>query len=199
VGTFDDVVAAQRACRQYTDEPVGDATIEALVAAACRAPSAENRQPWRFVVVRDPGTRATLGELMRQLWDQGGRRYTEGRVPAGLLHDVDRGFHGGLESAPVMLVIGGDATVTNRSTLPSSVFPAVQNLLLAATSRGLGTCLTTIATARADEVRALVGFPPDVDPLAIVPVGHPARALGPSRREPASSKLFRERYDTPWT
>ena len=199
MGTFDEVAAAQRACREYTDEPIDDATIEAIVEAAVRAPSAENRQPWRFVVVRDPGSRAELGEIMRQLWEGGGRGYTEQRVPASLLRDVDRGFAGGLAGAPVMIVIGGDTAACERSTMASSMFPAIQNLMLAATSRGLGSCLTTIAMARAADVRGLVGFPPEIDPVAIVPLGHPARRLGRSRRDPAVTKLFRERYDTPWS
>ena len=79
------------------------------------------------------------------------------------------------------------------------MFPAIQNLLLAATARGLGSCLTTIATFRADDVRTLVGFPETIDPLAIVPVGHPARALGRSRRDPAATKTFVDDYSQLWT
>ena len=68
--------------------------------------------------------------------------------------------------------------------MPSSIFPAIQNLLLAAGALGLGSALTTIATAFADELRDAVGLPETVVPVAVVPLGVPARPLGPPRREP---------------
>ena len=68
--------------------------------------------------------------------------------------------------------------------MPSSIFPAVQNLLLAATALGLGSALTTITIGYRDELRDLLGLPDHVVPVAVVPIGHPARALGPPRRDP---------------
>lgn len=190
----------QRACRRYLDDPVDDAVILEMLDLACHAPSSENLQPWRFVVVRDADRRAALAELMRQLWEAGGRKYAQRTLDTSLFDDVDDGFRGGgLASAPVMIVVAGDTSVVPRPQLPASVFPAIQNLLLAATAHGLGSCLTTIATFRADDVRALVGFPETIDPLAIVPVGYPARALGRSRRAPAASKTFLDDYHQPWT
>ena len=195
-----EVLARQRACRSFTDAPVDDETVLTLLRAASRAPSAENTQPWRFVVVRDPDTRAAIGELMRELWEAGGRRHTERRVTPGLFRDVDRGLgEGAIAAAPVLVVVCGDSTVTDRSTLPSSVLPAVQNLMVAATALGLGTCLTTIATIRAEALGALVGLPPEIVPIAVVPVGHPARPLGPSRRDPVEGKTHRDRYGNPWS
>lgn len=193
-----EAIRSQRACRQFTSEPVDDAVVEELLEAACRAPSAENRQPWRFVVVLDGELRAALADLMRQLWEAAGRAHSEPRLAAGLFRDVDDGFAAGFASAPVMIVVGGDTTVTPSALLPSSVFPAVQNLLLAATEAGLGSCLTTIATIRADAVRSVVGFPAEIEPLAVIPVGHPAKPLGPPRREPAASKAHRNRYGQGW-
>ncbi len=194
------VAGRQRACRQYTDEPVDDASVARVLEAACWAPSAENRQPWRFVVVRDAATRSAFGELMRELWEMGGRSITQARVPDALFRDVDRGLGGGeLAAAPVLIVVGADTTFVDRSQIASSVVPAVQNLLLAATAIGLGSCLTTIATVRADDVRNLVGFPAEIHPVAVVPIGHPARPLGPPRRHPIATKTSRDRYGTPWT
>jgi F420 biosynthesis protein FbiB-like protein len=196
---FFTVVPQQRACRQFSGEPVDDATVSAVLTAACWAPSSENRQPWRFVVVRSAAARGTLGTLMKELWEAGGRRYTEGRVSPELLRDVDIGLAGGgIAAAPVLVVVGGDSTAVDRAYLKSSVFPAVQNMLLAATAIGLGSCLTTIATMRADDVRAVVGFPPEIDPMAVVPLGYPARPLGRPRRDPVESKTSRERYGTAW-
>ncbi|MCB0994069.1 MAG: nitroreductase family protein [Acidimicrobiales bacterium] len=193
------VAGRQRACRHYTDAAVDDAIITELLRVACCAPSSQNQQPWRFVVVRDDETRAAFGELMREIWERFGRRFSEGTLEPALFREVDEGVGGGgLAKAPVHIVVGGDSSVLDRSQLASSVFPAVQNLLLAATALGLGSCLTTIATLRADDVRALVGFPPEIDPLAIVPIGYPARPLGPPRRNPVESNSSRERYGVPW-
>ena len=84
-------------------------------------------------------------------------------------------------------------------TVPSSIFPALQNLLLAAGAVGLGSALTTIATAFADELRAVVNLPESVVPVAVVPLGVPATPLGPSKRDPFAEHTHRDTYGTPWT
>ena len=193
------VAGRQRACRSYTDEDVDDAVIAQLLHTATRAPSSQNVQPWRFVVVRNAATRAAIGSLMREIWEAGGRARTEKRVDPALFRDVDRGLGGGaLAAAPVLIVVGGDTDVQHRAELKSSVFPAVQNLLLGATALGLGSCLTTITALRSDEMRALVGFPPAIDPIAVIPIGYAARALLPPRRDPLESKVHGERFGEPW-
>jgi nitroreductase len=99
----------------------------------------------------------------------------------------------------VLVVVGGDTNGSSEQALMASVFPAVQNLLLAATALGLGSVLTTLATYRADDVRRIVGFPPHVMPLAVVPIGHPERVLGPPRRAPLAEKVSREHFGVAWT
>lgn len=195
---FFDVVFRQRACRSFADRPVADALVEQVLRAATHAPSAENRQPWVFVVVRDAARRAAIGDLMRRAWHGGARRHSEARLPPGLFRDVASGADGGVADAPVLVVVGGDAQAALPQTLPSSVYPAVQNLLLAATALGLGSALTTLATAMSDELRAIVGLPAHVIPMAVVPLGWPARPLGPPTREPLSRCTHRETYGCPW-
>jgi len=78
------------------------------------------------------------------------------------------------------------------------VFPAVQNLLLAASALGYGSALTTLTTFAAEELRAVVELPAGVEPLAVVPLGRPAHALGPPRRDPAASKTHLDRYGLPF-
>jgi nitroreductase len=195
---FFDVVLGQRACRQFDDRPVGDDLIELCLRAATHAPSAENLQPWVFVVVRDDGLRGDIAELTRRAWRQGGRQHSEGRLPDSLLAEVDRGAEGGIGTAPVIVVVCGDTAIGLESTLPASVFPATQNLLLAASALGLGSAMTTLATLYSDELRGLLDLRDSVRPMAVIPIGWPSRPAGPPRRLPLEQRAHRDRYGRPW-
>jgi nitroreductase len=192
------VVHRQRACRAFSADPVDDALVARVLDAATFAPSAENRQPWEFVVVRDAVARAALGDLTARAWEGGGRAFSEGRLSPTMLAEVEAGATGGVAGAPVMIVVCADTDRGLPQTVPSSMFPAIQNLLLAATAIGLGSALTTITTAFVTELRALLSLPESVVPVAIVPLGWPARPLGPPRREPFASHAHRERYGSGW-
>jgi len=198
VEAFFDVVHRQRACRSFSTEPVDDDLVEQVLDAAIHAPSAENRQPWVFVVVRDEERRAAIGEMNRRAWEGGGRAHSEGRLSPALLADVAHGAERGIGATPVVIVVCGDADVGLPATLPSSVYPATQNLLLAATALGLGSAMTTLATSFEEDLGELLALPDHVRPMAIVPLGWPAKALGPPRREPVSSRAHRDRYGTRW-
>jgi nitroreductase len=193
-----DVVLNQRATRQFTDQPVSDELLDLCLRAATHAPSAENLQPWLFVVVRDAEIRAGIGALTQRAWRQGGRQHSEGRLSEHLLRDVDRGAEGGVGSAPVIVVVCGDASIGLEVTLPSSVYLATQNLLLSATALGLGSAMTTLATLFADELRGLLDLPPTARPMAIVPIGWPSQPPGRPRRLPLSERAYRDRYGHPW-
>ena len=194
-----DVVHAQRACRSFAPTPVSDDELGRLLDAATYAPSAENRQPWVFVVVRDPALRSRLHDLTERAWAAGGRDYAAGRLTPGLLADVDHGIAGGgYRAAPVVVVVAADTDRGHPATVPSSIFPAVQNLCLAAGALGLGSALTTLTTTFAGELGTMLELPAAVVPQAVVPIGHPARPLGPPRREPFATHTHRDRFGTPW-
>ena len=196
---FFEVVGRQRAHRRFTDDPVDDGTVERLLWAATQAPSAENTQPWEFIVVRDAAARAQLADLARRAWEGGGRDYSRPRLDAAVFEDVEQAnVGGGLATAPVWIVVAADTGAVHESTVGSSIFPAVQNLLLAATAEGLGSALTTISLTFVDEVRELLGLPGHVRAMAAVPIGHPARRLGPPRREPVSTRAHSERHGQRW-
>lgn len=196
--SFFAVVSRQRACRAFAPEPVDDDTVARVLSAAVYAPSAENRQPWEFVVVRDPQHRERLGALALAAWEGGGRAWSQARLAEPLLADVDAGMRGGVAAAPVIVVVCADLTRGMPQTVGSSLFPCVQNLLLAATALGLGSALTTIATAFAADMRDLLHLPTTVEPVAVVPLGWPARPLGPPAREPFERHTHREQFGTPW-
>ena len=196
---FFDIVLRQRACRDFSDEPVPDGDIEQILRAATHAPSAENTQPWVFVVVRDEAVRNALSDLTRRLWSAGGRDYAAAHNTALLFNEVDSSVERGLGGAPVFVVVAADTTAGAHSTaLGSSIFPAVQNLLLAANALGYGSALTTLTTYGGDELRNLLELPEHLTPMAIVPLGRPARPLGPPRRRPVTDSTWRDRHGTPW-
>jgi nitroreductase len=179
---FFDVVHRQRACRNFSSDDVDDEILEKVLDAATFAPSAENKQPWVFVVVRDESIRARIAELTRQVWQGGARAYEESHLDARILADVDTGITEGFARAPIVVVMCGDFEHSFEQTLPSSVFPATQNLLLAATALGLGSALTTLATTMTKELTETLELPEHVKPMAVVFLGWPAKKLGPPRR-----------------
>jgi nitroreductase len=192
------VIRSQRACRDFLPDPLDDAVIEQVLEAATYAPSAENRQPWVFVVVADEDLRSRIGELTRRAWRSGARAASEPRLTPSLMADVDRGAEGGVSGAPVLVVVCGDCALGHAGAMPASVFPAVQNLLLAATAAGLGSALTTLPVVYGDELASLLSLPAHVRPMAVVPLGRPARRLGPPRRRGIASCTYLNRYGETW-
>ena len=196
---FFDLVRTQRAHRRFADTPVDDTDLARLLEAATYAPSAENRQPWEFVVVHDGDLRARIMDLAEKAWDGGGREFAEARLTPGLMADVDHGIGGGgYRTAPVLIVVAADIERGLEITVPSSIFPATQNLLLAATELGLATALTTISMGFTAELQDMLGMPEHVVPQAVIPVGHPARPLGKARREHFAQHTHRDRYGNAW-
>jgi nitroreductase len=197
--SFFDVVFSQRACREYADDPVDDGTVELILRAGTHAPSAENKQPWEFVVVREPDAQRVLHDVAETAWVSAGRAFSETRITPELLKEVDYGIAGGgYRTAPVLVVVCVDLERGLQATVGSSIFTCVQNVLLAATALGLGSALTTIGLGAHDELRALLALPEHVVPQAIIPIGYPARPLGPPRREPVAEHTHRDRYGAAW-
>ena len=196
--TFFEVAGAQRACRAFTDEPVDDGDLTRILEAATWAPSAENQQPWVFVVVTDADARAAIAGIVERAWEQFGAEHARAHLDDLAFAAVDAGARSGIGGAPVLVVVAADTTLVPRVSLSSSIFPAVQNLLLAANALGYGSALTTLALAYADELAGVVELPEGIRPMAVVPIGRPATRLGPPRRLPVADKAHRDRYGTGW-
>ena len=179
---FFTVVDTQRALRRFRPDPVPDAALERMLAAATRAPSARGAEPWYFVVIRDPALRAAIGADYRRAW--------EAALATTAAADTDRDVRDRPLYARMML----------RSPVAAyaSIFPAVQNLCLAARALGLGTTLTTLHTAFAPALAARLGIPASVEVVALVPVGYPRDRFGPTRRKPVEEVTFLDRWGVPW-
>ncbi len=191
-----DAIRTTNACRYYKPDAVPDALLLQVLDAARWAPTGSNKQPVTFLAVRDAAKRRALHDLYQPLWDAILPKYQSGEAKAGFkpgfLAHVDH-FARHLADVPVMVVVCADMTqVTaldaNIGRLPltggSSVYPAVQNLILAARDVGLGTTLTTILALAEKQVQALLGMPAHIAVAAMVTLGWP--------QKPFPSKLYRK-------
>ena len=185
---LDRLFSTQRAVRHFDGRPVDDPVIERVLSAASRAPSARNLQPWRFIVVREQATKRELGRIFDEL----GQQFYEAGAPERTPW----------ENVPALIVVSSEYAFGRNeagiTALGASIYPAVQNLLLAAHALGLGTVLTTRWKSREAEVRPLLGLPEEMAIHAIVPIGYPARRQGRNVRRPVAEVTSRERFETPW-
>ena len=206
-----DGLATTRAIRRYTDDPIPDADLSSILWHASRAPSGSNRQPFRFVVLRDGeravAAKALLGTSFRAGWASKLRAdgyrtgsgndasSPKGRMAATMQHYVDH-----IEAVPVIVLA---CLRRYREPGPSegaSVYPACQNLLLAARALGYGGALTMWHGAVEDQLRTLLGIPDDVAIAACITLGVPAGRHGPVRRRPIGELVFDDGWDqaAPW-
>jgi nitroreductase len=199
-------ITSTRAIRRYRDEPVPTDALSTMMFAATRAPSGSNRQPFRFLVLRD-GPKALeakrlIGESARTIW--GGKRATDGydrgsgteasspkaRLANTMQHYVDH-----FERSPV-LVLG--CLVRYRQPMPTegaSIYPACQNLLLAARALGYGGVMTGFHVSVEPKLRALLDIPDEVFVAATITIGKPVGGHGPVRRRPISELVYEETWE----
>jgi nitroreductase len=199
---FIDLALRQRAHHRFDPRaPVSDADVMTMLTVATHAPSALNTQPWQFIVVRSPEVRRAFGAATRERWRAGtGAAREKNLVPGSVFAELDDGNgNGGLESAPVVIIVCFDTGKIEVAHGPSSIYPAVQNLLLAAAALGYGSCLTTgLVDGSGALVRELLQLPDRLELMAAVFVGRPARVLGAPRRQPAEASTYREVFGSPW-
>ncbi|HSL74820.1 MAG TPA: nitroreductase family protein [Ilumatobacteraceae bacterium] len=184
-------LATTRAIRRYTDDPVPDDDLATILWHAGRAPSGSNRQPFRFLVLRD-GERATaakalLGEAFRAGWNA--KRQADGYRPSKFADSMQR-YVDRFEAVPVVVLVG---LVRYRGPSPyegASVYPACQNLLLAARALGYGGALTMWHLGVEAELRELLEIPDDVALSACITLGVPEGHHGPVRRKPLVEVVF---------
>ena len=200
---FFDVVTTQRATRRLKPDPIPDAALRRIMDAAVCAPSGGNRQGWSFLVVRDAAKRARLGELYREAWDDLMRvpfyRDAAAAPPdsaAGKLLASARHLAEHLGEAPVLVLacIAIDAGTKPTLTTGASIYPAVQNIMLAARALGIGSCITTIHKFRDAQVKELLGIPTEVETAALIPLGAPLRKFGRPPRRPLGEVAFADRW-----
>ncbi len=224
IALFDAMYSA-RAMRRLRPEPVPEALITRVLDAARQAPSGGNAQNWIFIVVREEAQRRRLAAVYRKASDEVAEIYAARGRPAHQTEaQYQRMMDGGrylwdhIGDAPVLLVpclkvrdmpprealppavaARYDAHLAYQAQIRgSSIYPAVQNIILACRAFGLGTLITTNHILYEDEVRMVLGLPSDVYTFALMPIGYPVGRFGPLARRPVSEVAFAERWGEPW-
>ena len=197
IGLFD-AIYSQRAIRHLRPDPVTDEVVHRLIEAATKAPSGGNSQPWRFLVIRDKATRRMIADYYRRSWDQVYGSRSDGssslgdRVRSSATHLAEN-----MAEVPVLILAcimhDGGASSMGRG---SSIYPAVQNLLLAARGLGLGSVITSLHKRYEDEIKQELGIPENVETAALLPIGYPAEGAryGPTVRQPVEEVTYWERW-----
>lgn len=191
-----EAIRTTRAMRRLDpSHEVSDADLETILLAATKAPSAKNEQPVRWVVVRDAEGRRRLGDIYARISRSQAPMATPDPTSAKLARSVDHLVHH-LADAPVLIVACAYGAEDVRTA--AGVYPAVQNLMLAARSLGLGTTLTTRHRQAMAETRAVLGIPDDVNIYAVIPVGYPLGRWGEAPRQPVREVAHRDRWGAPF-
>jgi len=179
-----------RAMRRLKADPVPEELIWKVLDAAIRAPSGGNAQPWAFVVVTDSAKKAKIGEWYLEAWNAayGGPRAKEAMLASPVMARTFKSadyLANNIASVPVLIfacVQPGQTAATSGAG--PNIYPAVQNLMLAARSLGLGTTLTTLHRAHEADVKEMFGIPADYDTMAMIPMGYPKGNFGSGPRKP---------------
>jgi nitroreductase len=199
---LEDAMRTQRAIRRLKTDPVDDALVRRLIELALKAPTGSNAQNWEFIVVRDPAVKARLGRQNRRAWRLYGglgRRISRGDAKMQKVLDAVQWQADHFEEIPVIVVacIATMIPILPRiaaSSLYGSIFPSVQNLLLAARAAGLGAALITLPLWSTFLARRALGLPWTVTPCAVIPLGWPRGRYGPTTRKPVGEVVHLDRW-----
>ena len=204
---LEEAITTQRAVRRLRPDPVDDALVLRLIELALKAPTGSNAQNWEFVVVKDPAVKAQLARRNRQAWSLYGwlgRRANRANPKMLRLLDAVQWQADHFEEIPVLVVAclrGPRLPFPNAAATGyyGSIFPSVQNLLLAARAAGLGAALITLPLWSTRSVRRILGLPRGVTPCAVVPLGWPIGRYGPTTRRPVGDVVSVDRFgNRPW-
>jgi len=220
IGLFDAMYSA-RALRRYKTDPIPDDVITKILEAGTRAPSGSNQQNWIFMVVKDAAKKKKISDIYARGAKILSTVYANRPRPA---HMSEKDFatlmnsamylFDHMDQAPVLLFAGlrSDTGGPIPNMPPevaaqaakmgriggSSIYPAVQNIILACRAFGIGTVLTTLHVFYEDEVKEILGLPRDISTYALLPMGYPINKFGPVKRRPVSEVAFLDTYGNNW-
>jgi nitroreductase len=206
-GAMDDIslfeaIYSQRQFTRYKPDQVPREALDKIIEAATRAPNGGNNQPWEFIVITERELVTRVGELYRDAWL--GAMGAEPAPDESSVYQAARYLAHHMPEVPAMILVCADHTLGSapfkpgdpieRGRYASSIWLAVQNLFLAARALGLGTRLTTAFLRREADIKALLGIPAHVEPMALIPVGYPQGNFGPTQRRPTAEVTSYDHY-----
>lgn len=196
----------QRAVRRLLPDPVDDGVVMKCIELALRAPTGSNGQNWEFIVIKDPKVKAKFAKRYQQAWSLYGgigKRMAAGdESQLKILKAVDWQVEHFTE-LPVIVVpcLRGGMRVPytpspfiGESSFFGSIYPSVQNLLLAARAMGLGASLITLPLWSVTSARKILGLPLSVTPVCMIPLGWPRGRYGPTTRKPVEQVIHLDSY-----
>ena len=201
-----EIMGTTRSMRRLKPDPVPDELIRKILEAGVGAANGGNTQKWRFLVIKDPAKKKAVQVWYKKAFDEVvGPRYASSAPPPGIDAPRYQRQHGAVEyltdhyhEAPVWIVAClEDGPNPNRSA-GASIYPAVQNMLLATRALGLGSTLTTRHLQFEKETEAALGLPPGVHSYAILPIGYPMGKFGPTGRGKLSEFVFQDNWGQPY-
>jgi nitroreductase len=202
--SLEEAMRTQRAIRRLKPDPVDDDLILHLIELALKAPTGSNAQNWEFIVVKDPRIKAKLGSLNRRAWNLYGglgkwlANRNEDEAMKRILNAVQwQADH--FDETPVVIVACLNTVIPiwpslAASSLYGSIYPSIQNLLLAARAANLGAALITLPLWSRFLARRLLGIPWNVTPCAVIPLGWPKGKYGPTTRRPVGEVVSLDRH-----
>ena len=198
LGLFETLYST-RALRRFTNDPVSDEDLYQVIDAAIRAPAGGNMQIWHFLVVRDQEKRKKIGEIYWDTWKSYGKQYVDDpsnidKLPRQMRLVVrstdDLARH--IADVPVHLFVCGPAQ--SGGTL----YPAIQNALLACRAIGLGSVVTAFHRGHDKKLQELLGIPDDMVAHALLPIGWPSDKIGPVSRRPVRKVVSIDSWGSGW-
>ena len=201
-----EIMQTTRSMRRLKPDPVPDDLICKILEAGACAANGGNTQRWRFLIIKDPKIKQAVQAWYKRAFDEVvGPRYASSAPPPGVSPERYKRQHSAVEyltehyhEAPVWIVACLEDGENPDRTAGSSIYPAVQNMLLATRALGLGTTLTTRHTGYGKEVDAIFGLPPGVHSYAILPIGWPMGRFGPLGRGPLKDVVFQDQWGKPY-
>ena len=193
-----------RALRRFRPDPVPDEVLFQLMDAAIRAPSGQNTQDWRFILVRDKRHKREMQKWAQIPWRRYQARFAEHpeamdalpRSQRLSLKSVEHLVHHLAETPVIVVVLGLKG---RHSTPGGSTFPAVQNLLLAARGLGLSGSVFNFPLSREDALREMLGIPDNNEVYCAVPIGYPTDRHGSLSRKPVSQVVYDGKFGQRWS
>ena len=199
-----EAIDTQRAIRGFASDSVPDHAIARIIAAATLGPSGGNRQPWSFIVIREPETKRRMEKIFHQEALEAHTDPTDAEYASQPAIEAGEELMLSLTEVPV-LIMACVYPKADQDRAPAgcishhaagAIYPAIQNLMLEARGLGLGTCVTTRFLRHEAEFKTLLGIPDEIDPKALIPMGYPGEGqhFGGSRRKPVEEVTFYERW-----